>query len=50
MRLTALWRPGEIPTVEEAAEITSSDKWTWLKGKIDVAFYDGYILNKDVEL
>ena len=47
MRLTAIWRPGEIPTVEKAAEITSSDRWTWLKGKIDVAFYDRYILNKD---
>lgn len=40
MRLTALWRPDEIPVLDEDADITSAEKWVWLKGRIDVAFYD----------
>lgn len=40
MRLTALWRSDEIPVIDEDTDITSAEKWVWLKGRIDVAFYD----------
>ena len=40
MRLTALWRPDEIPVIDEDTDVTSAEKWVWLKGRIDVAFYD----------
>ena len=45
MRLTALWRPDEIPTIDDASEISSNGTWAWLKGRIDTAFYDRYIPN-----
>ena len=40
LRLTALWGPDEIKNIDTESEVTSIDKWTWLKGRIDVAFYD----------
>ena len=40
MRLTAIWRDNEIPKMDEEANITSAEKWAWLKGRIDIAFYD----------
>ena len=43
MRLTSIWRQKEIPQmdeIDEGKDITSVERWAWLKGKLDIAFYD----------